>query len=145
MRLEANKKMLITENKKLGGNNATYDFSDYKTFKELFRDIYDGNMTTDKAEGKQEEFDARDKKYVDAKDKLLDNAKNFYKGREKILGGFKNGIFSFQRNDKDSEFKDKNENDIRGKNGLIDHKKIERLILLERGTSDELVRKLFLV
>ena len=23
-----------------GGNNSTYDFSDYKTFKELFRDLY---------------------------------------------------------------------------------------------------------
>ena len=27
--------MLIT-----GGNNVTYDFSDYKTFKELFEDLY---------------------------------------------------------------------------------------------------------
>ena len=23
-----------------GGNNVTYDFSNYKTFKELFRDLY---------------------------------------------------------------------------------------------------------
>ena len=34
-------------------NNVTYDFGDYKTFKELFRDIYYRNMTIDEAEKKQ--------------------------------------------------------------------------------------------
>ena len=33
-----------------------YDFSDYWTFKELFRDLYYGNLTTDEAESKQDEF-----------------------------------------------------------------------------------------
>ena len=41
------KKLKIT-----GGNNVTYDFSDYKTFKELFRDLYYRNMTIDEAEKK---------------------------------------------------------------------------------------------
>ena len=32
-----------------GGNKNTYDFSDYKTFKELFRDLYYRNMTINEA------------------------------------------------------------------------------------------------
>ena len=39
-----------------GGNKNTYDFSDYKTFKELFRDLYYRNMTINEAERKQHEF-----------------------------------------------------------------------------------------
>ena len=71
-------------------NKNTYDFSDYKTFKELFRHLYYRNMTIDEAERKHE-FDAvlgalseycpRDQIYIEAKNKL-DNAKNFYKGRK---------------------------------------------------------------
>ena len=74
----------------IGSNKFTYDFSDYKTFKQLFRDIYYRNMSINKAEQKQGEFDAvlnalsehspRDQKYIEAKNKLLDNAKNFCKG-----------------------------------------------------------------
>ena len=40
-----------------GGNNITYDFSDYKTFKELFRDLYYKNMSINEAERKQIKFD----------------------------------------------------------------------------------------
>ena len=40
-----------------GGNNVDYDFSDYKTFKELFRDLYYRKITIDDAERKQDEFD----------------------------------------------------------------------------------------
>ena len=82
-----------------GGNNVTYDFSDYKTFKELFRDLYYRKMAIDDAEGKQDDFDAvldalsryspKYQKYIEANNNLLDNAKNFYKGREKIIGVFK--------------------------------------------------------
>ena len=35
----------------------------------------------------------RDNKYIEAKNKLLNNVENFYKGREKIIEVFKNGIF----------------------------------------------------
>ena len=35
-----------------------YDFSDYKTFKELFRDLYYRKITIDEAESKQEKFNA---------------------------------------------------------------------------------------
>ena len=50
-------------------------------------------MTIGDAETKQNKFDAklnalsryfpRNRKYIEAKNKLLDNAKNFYEGREK--------------------------------------------------------------
>ena len=38
-------------------------------------------------------YAARDNKYVEAKNKLENNVKNFYKGREKIIEEFKNGVF----------------------------------------------------
>ena len=121
-----------------GGNKNTYDFSDYKTFKELFRDLYYRNMTIDEAERKQNEFhgvlgalseySAKERMYTKTKNKLLNNENNFYKGREKIIEGFKNRIFSFHHDDEDSIFEDNDENDIRDNNGLIDYKKLERLI-----------------
>ena len=36
-----------------GDNKNSNDFSDYKTFKELFRDLYYRNMTLDEAKTKQ--------------------------------------------------------------------------------------------
>ena len=39
-----------------GGNMKAYDFSDYETFKELFRDLYYRNTTIDEAESKQGKF-----------------------------------------------------------------------------------------
>ena len=69
----------------------------------LFRDLYQRKMTIDEAESKQEEFDeilnvlnnysARDQKYIEAKNKLLYNVKNFYEVRKKIIKGFKDGTF----------------------------------------------------
>ena len=92
-----------------GGNNVDYDFSDYKTFKEFLRDLYYKETTIDDVEGKQDEFSAviavlknyvpRGNKYVGAKNRLLNNVENFYKGREKIIEGFKNKIFTFYYDD----------------------------------------------
>ena len=42
----------------ISGNKAEYDFSDYKTFKKLFRDLYYKKMSIDDAETKQDEFSA---------------------------------------------------------------------------------------
>ena len=64
------RKLKITD-----GSITTYDFSYYKTFKELFRDLYYRNMTIHEAERKQYKFDG------------INNR------REKIIEGFKNGIF----------------------------------------------------
>ena len=86
-----------------GGNNADYDFSDYKTCKDLFRDLFYKETTIDDAGRKQNEFSRviaalkkftpRENKYVEAKNRLLNNVKNFYEGREKIIEGFKNEIY----------------------------------------------------
>ena len=57
--------------------------------------------------------------------------KNFYKGREKIIEGFKNGILPIYHDD-DRRFEDNDENDIRDNNGLIDYEKLNRLIDLKR-------------
>ena len=37
----------------------------------------------------------RDNKYVETKNKLVNNVKSFYKGREKIIEGFKMEYFKF--------------------------------------------------
>ena len=86
-----------------GGNNTDYDFSDYKTFKELFKGLYYKKTTIDEAEREQYEFNAiigvledytrRNNKYIEAKNKLLNNVKKFYKGREKLLKGLKTEYF----------------------------------------------------
>ena len=41
-----------------GSNNVDYDFSDYRTYNELFRDLYYRNITIDEAKSKQGEFNA---------------------------------------------------------------------------------------
>ena len=139
------------------GNNITYDFSDYKTFKELFRDLYYRNISIYQEGRKQDEFDgsfgalsaysAKRKEDVETKNKLLNNTKNFYKGGEKIIEGFKNGIFSLNYDEQEKqEHKDKEEENIRDGNGLIDYKRLKRLIDLKNiDPNDELVRKNFKV
>ena len=111
-------------------------------------------MSINKAERKQHEFDAvlnalseyspRDQKCIEAKNKLLDNAKNFYKGKEKIIQVFKNEIFLIHCDDEDRRFKDNDENDIRDNNGLIDFEKPNKLINLKRRSmNDNLFREYF--
>ena len=73
----------------------------------MFRDLYYKKMTIDDAERIQDQlnsilsflrnYTARDQKYIEAKNNLLNNAKNFYEGREKIIKGFKDGIFLLNR------------------------------------------------
>ena len=87
-----------------GGNNVDYDFSDHRTYNELFRDLYYRNITLDEAKSKQVGFNAvlhllkrysrKHDKYVTLKNNLVDNASKFYEGREKNIEGFKNGVFS---------------------------------------------------
>ena len=78
----------------------------------------------------------------------MNNAKTFYKRREEIIEGFKNGIFSLSYDEREEqESRDKEEeNKVRNGNGLINYKKLERLInIKERNINNELVKKLFLV
>ena len=42
----------------MGGNKTEYDFSDYKTFKKLFRDTYYKKITINDTEREQDEFNA---------------------------------------------------------------------------------------
>ena len=73
-------------------NKNTFDFSDFKTFNDLSRDLYFKKMTIDDAEKKQNEFNKtlgdlsdhtpKNKKYIEARENLLDNAKNIYEGGE---------------------------------------------------------------
>ena len=89
--------------KVIGGDKKEYDFSDYSTFKELFRDFYDRKIRIDEAESKQDEFNTvlhllkkyspKHDKYVTLKNNLVDNVSKFYEGREKIIKGFKNVVF----------------------------------------------------
>ena len=77
-------------------------------------------MTTDDAEIKQGKFDAtlnalnppRSEKYVESKNKLLGNTKNFYEVREKNIEGFREGIFPLKSDD---EFGEKYEEIIANK------------------------------
>ena len=99
-------------------------------------------MAINDAEHIQDGFDAmlsvfsdytpRDEKYIEAENKLLDNAKNFSKGREKIIEGFKNGIFPLNYDDEfeEEERHEKEIKNIRNENGLVDYKKFLRLIYL---------------
>ena len=85
------------------GDKKEYDFSDYRAFKELFRDLYYRTITIDKAERKQDEFNTvlnllkkyspKHDKYVTLKNNLVDNVSKFYEGREKVIEGFKNEVF----------------------------------------------------
>ena len=62
-------------------------------------------MSINEAERRQDEFDAvlnvlsryspRDKKRIKAKNELIDNAKIFYKSREKNIEGFENRMFLY--------------------------------------------------
>ena len=77
-----------------GGNNVDYNFSEYRSLKELFKAIYYRNFTIEKAERIQQKFDAvmsalnkynaRKPKYREDKTKLLINAKSF-RMEEKLL------------------------------------------------------------
>ena len=88
-----------------GGSNTDHDFSDYKTFKELIKGLNYKKITIDETEREKNEFNAiigvsenytpRNNKYIEAKNKLLNDVKTFYDKREKIIEGFKDGIFPF--------------------------------------------------
>ena len=72
--------------------------------------------------------------------------KKNYKGREKIIEGFKNEIFplNYDEEEKKESTNKKEENDIRNENGLIDYEKLKGLIRLKNiDINKELVRTQF--
>ena len=147
------KKLKIT-----GGNNVTYDFSDYKTFKELFRDLYYRKMTIDDAEHMQDKFNSmlgvlsnytpKAQKYIEVKNKHLDNVKNFYEGREKIIEDFKNGIFPLNHDDQFEEeqqtSKKFNKKELLKKPTITDVNEFNKLLIKkETGIKKELFKNYF--
>ena len=64
--------------------------------------------------GALKRYTPRDNKYVEAKNKLVNNVKNFYKGREKIIEGFKNRVYPvyYGNRDKFSEDGDDDEDEL---------------------------------
>ena len=68
-------------------------------------------------------------KYIEARNKLLDNAKKILRGDKKIIKGFKDKIFLLNHGDvvdKQVRYEEEEKN-IRNENGLIDYKKFGRL------------------
>ena len=61
--------------------------------------------------GALKRYTPRDNKYVEAKNKLLNNVENFYKGRGKIIKGFRNEVFPFYY-DQRQEYQMKAEREI---------------------------------
>ena len=112
----------------IGGDKKEYDFSDYRTFKELFRDLYYRTITIDEAESKQDEFNTvlhllkkyspKHDKYVTLKNNLVDNVSKFYEGREKIIEEFKNEVFLlyYDREDKEEMEFEKEKEEISNAN-----------------------------
>ena len=114
-------------------------------------------MTIDEIEMKQDEFNSilavlsnytpKAQKYIKAKNKLLDNAKNFYEGRKKIIEGFKNGIFPLKSVDEFEEHqtsKKFNEKEPPIKPTKIDVNELNELITKkETGINRELFKNYF--
>lgn len=85
-----------------------HDLNNYKTFKELFRDVFK-NISIDETERKQDKFwgdldnlkkyDASISKYVELKENVLKNAKKkkIMMERKKLLRGSKIFFFHFLR------------------------------------------------
>ena len=53
----------------------------------------------------------RDNKYVEAKNKFVNNVENLYKGREKVIEGFKNGVFPVYYSNSDRFSEDEDDDD----------------------------------
>ena len=103
-------------------------------------------MSIDDAEAKQEEFNAVigvlnkyipiKPKYDEAKNKFLNHVENFYKEREKIIEGFKSEIFLFNYDkvvEEQARYEEEEKNFKNG-NGLIDYRRLQRLLDLNTGT-----------
>ena len=78
-----NQEKLINYTKRYfkGENNVDYDFSEYRSLKELFKAMYYRNITIEKAERIQEEFDAiigALKKIINQKNKNIKKTKKSF-------------------------------------------------------------------
>ena len=79
----------------------------------------------------------RDNKYVEAKHKLVNNVKNFYKGGEKIIEGFKNGVFPVYYYYENEEFRKENEEDEQEEQEELKPIKYDYKTLIKQITDEE--------
>ena len=88
------------------------------------QDVFHGSL------GALSTYSAKRKEYIEAKNNLLNNAKKNYKGREKFIEGFENGIFPLNYDEGEEQgLRDKEEEiNIRDNNVLLDYKQLNRLI-----------------
>ena len=121
----------------------------------MFRDLYYGKTTIDQAKIIQEELDVvlnalknyaqRNNKYAKAKNKPLNNPKNLYKGREKIIEGFKKEIFPLYCNEL-YKYQMKEEKEEQDKKPFDPNEVIEWMINREKAPiNNELINKHFKV
>ena len=87
-------------------------------------------------------------KYIEAKNKLLINVKSFARGEKKLFKGLKNRIFPIncvaeeEGEEEEKARYEEEEINIRNENGLLDHRRLQRLLDLKyRDINDGLVRK----
>ena len=91
----------------VGGNKNLYGFKNFKTFEKLIKDLHNRNMTTDEVETNQSVFvvnlhklrayPTRGSKYIDLKESVFRNAKNFLWQTSKIVYEFKNVKLSLSK------------------------------------------------
>ena len=113
--------------------------------------IYDAEHTQDKFNsmlGVLSNYTAKAQKYIEVKNKLLDNVKNFYEGREKIIEGFKNGIFPLNHDDRFEEeqqtSKKFNKKELLKKPTITDVNEFNKLLIKkETGIKKELFKNYF--
>ena len=98
------------------------------------------------------EYNPKHDNYVTLKNNLIDNASKFYKGREKIIEGFKNGVFPLyydryrERRMKSEEQEEQEELKKQGKKPFSPEEVIEWIIDREKlPINHELFKKHFKV
>ena len=107
-----------------GGNNKDYDFTNFSSYRDLFRAIYYGEILIPAVQREQDNFDdmikilkayrpRKDSKYYGLKQDLANNVQNFYNGREMIIEAFKNKFFPFYSG---NYYKELEEESSEGKN-----------------------------
>ena len=123
----------------------------------MFRDLYYRKTTIDDVERKEDGFNGtigvlenyipRNNKYVEAKNKFLNDVNNFYKGTEKIIEVFKDKIFPFCY-DKDYEYEMKIEREVEEEQKKKQDEKTTNSIKFndwinkeEKGITNELFKK----
>ena len=94
------------------------------------------------------QYTPKNLKYIKEKNNLVKNVKKFYEGRKKLLKGLKRKYFRLIAMKywwEEARYNEE-EKDFRNENGLINYKRLARLIDFKfRDINDELVRKQFLV